>query len=178
MAVKKVIRYPHPVTGVETEAEYWFALGKTDLVEMDLAHMDNPGEYLQELIDNNDSRRMLDLWKEMLFHSVGVLVDGDTIEKGPHVVRKFQGSGAYEAFFGELVEMPDAGFSFFISIMPADVQAKVAQDEQQKREYTDQELLDMPEDEFRRIAGPNEANWDRRFLMLGMRRKTMPSKAA
>ena len=32
--------------------------------------------------------------------------------------------GAYEAFFAELVEMPDAGFSFFISIMPADIQKK------------------------------------------------------
>ncbi|WPJ30659.1 hypothetical protein [Streptomyces phage Psst1] len=176
MPVKKIIRHTTP-DGVLVDSEYWFSLGKTDMAEMELAHMENPGEYLQDLIDNKDSRGMMDLWQEMLFRSVGIR-DGDLIDKGEKVIRQFKGSGAYEEFFSELIAEPDAGFSFFISIMPADIQKKITEQTPEEREYTDQELLDMDESEFRKIAGPNEANWDRRFLMLGMRRKTMPSKAA
>ncbi|QAY17168.1 hypothetical protein SEA_MADAMATO_50 [Streptomyces phage Madamato] len=176
MPVKKIIRHTTP-DGVLVDSEYWFSLGKTDMAEMDLAHMDNPGEYLQALMDNQDSRAMMELWQEMLFRSVGIR-DGDLIDKGSSVIRQFKGSGAYEEFFAELIEQPDAGFSFFISIMPADIQKKIAEQEPEKREYSDEELLAMDESAFRKIAGPDEKTWDRRFLMLGMRRKTMPSKAA
>lgn len=175
MPVRKIIKHETP-DGVQVESEWYFSLGKTDMAEMDLAHMEDPGKYLQDLIDNKDSRAMLDLWQQMLFRSVGIRED-DLIIKGEDVIRRFKGCGAYEQFFGELIEMPDAGFSFFISIMPADIQKKISEHQPEQREYSDAELLSMPEEEFRRIAGPNEKDWDRRYLMLGMQRK-MAHKAA
>jgi len=176
MPVKKIIHFLNP-DGVPVEAEYWFSLGKTDMIKMDLAHMDDPGEYLQSLMDSKDTRAMMDLWQEMLFRSVGIR-EGDLIIKGEDVIRQFEASGAYEEFYSELIETPDAGFSFFISIMPADIQKKVAENRPEEREYSDKELLEMSDKDFRRIAGQEEKDWDRRFLMLGMRRKTMPGEAA
>ena len=175
MPVRKLISHQTP-DGTDVQSEWYFSLGKTDMAEMELAHMKDPGTYLREIVENEDSRRMLDLWQEMLFRSVGIRED-DLIIKDASVIRRFKGCGAYEAFFAELVEMPDAGFEFFISIMPADIQKKIAESEPEKREYSDEELLAMDEVDFRRIAGPNEKDWDRRYLMLGMRRKTMHKAA-
>ncbi|QEQ93543.1 hypothetical protein SEA_GIRLPOWER_44 [Streptomyces phage GirlPower] len=173
MPVRKIIEHETP-DGVPVQSEWYFSLGKSDMAEMDLAHMEDPGKYLQDLIDQKDSRAMMDLWQQMLFHAVGIR-EGDLIIKDTKddksVSRRFRGCGAYDAFFGSLMEMPDAGFQFFISIMPADIQKKIAENTPEEREYSDSELLAMPEDEFRRIAGPNEKDWDRRYLMIGMKRK-------
>src|SRR5690606_10741321 len=175
MPVRKIITHQTP-DGTDVQSEWYFSLGQTDIVEMELSHMKDPGAYLKEIADNQDSRRMLDLWQEMLFRSVGIRED-DLIIKDESVVRRFKGCGAYEAFFGELIGMPDAGFSFFASIMPADIQKKIAEGEVQDRSYSDEELLAMDEAEFRRIAGSNEKDWDRRYLMIGLRRKTMRNVA-
>jgi len=42
-----------------------------------------------------------------------------------------------------------------------------------KKEYTDAELLALPDDEFFKAAGgTNSRNWDPRFLQIAYQRKT------
>jgi hypothetical protein len=170
MPVRKIISHQTP-DGTDVQSEWYFSLGKTDMAEMELAHMKDPGTYLKEIVENEDSRRMLDLWQEMLFRSVGIRED-DLIIKDAGVIRRFKGCGAYEAFFADLVEMPDAGFSFFISIMPADIQKKIAESETQERQYNDDELLAMSDEDFMKVAGKNPMQWSKHHTMIAMKRKT------
>uniref|UniRef100_A0AAU7GYG9 Tail assembly chaperone n=1 Tax=Streptomyces phage Scarif TaxID=3158858 RepID=A0AAU7GYG9_9CAUD len=170
-AVKKTISYID-LDGVPQSVDWWFSLGKTDGIEMDLAHMDNPGEYLDEIMRNQNTRNLLDVWKELLFHAVAKR-EGNYLVKNEQVLAEFVGSGAYEAFYEEIAQSEDAGAAFFMSIMPEDVRAKAQNEHQQgKREYTNQELLEMTDEAFYAAAGTDRVqDMDKRFLQLAMQRK-------
>lgn len=171
MAVKRDITFKNPFTGEDTTATYYFQLDKADALEMDIVHelasMDNPMAYLQQVTESSDSRRMLNLWKELLFSAVGVR-DGEELVKGPEIVRKFRQSGAYNQLLSELIEDDDAGAQFFVNVMPDDVREKAA--EEAKRTYTKEELLDMPDEQFDLIAGTDIRKMTPEHRMIAMHR--------
>lgn len=169
MPVKKVIRF-NDIDGNPVEQEYYFTLGKSDVVDMDFAHSGDPKAYLQEIIDKKDSRQFLKLWRELLFRSVGKR-DGNLLVKNETVLQEFKYSGAYEELFSELLQNDDGGTEFFMSIMPADVQEKIA--EESAREYTKDQLLSMSQADFDRIVGTDEATMSREHLLIAFQRKNL-----
>lgn len=177
MAVKRVIQF-QDLDGNPAEVEYYFDLNQADALEMDVVHdlaqMDNPLAYLKKIVDDKDSRKLLALWKELLFNSVGKR-EGQLLIKGEEVVREFRHSGAYNQLLSELIESDDAGASFFVSIMPAEIQQKAAQE--QTRHYSKEELLSMPDDQFELVAGTDIRNMSKEHMQIAMQRLTN-SKAA
>jgi hypothetical protein len=170
-AVKKTISF-EDLDGVPVNEDWWFSLGKTDAIEMDIAHMENPGEYLDSIVKNHDSRSLLDVWKELLFRAVAKR-EGNYLIKNDQVLAEFVGSGAYEAFYSEIADSEDGGAAFFMSIMPEEVREKAANAESKgPREYSDQELISMSDDEFMAVAGNNPMKWSKHHTMLAMKRKT------
>lgn len=152
MAVKRNITHNDP-DGIPVTRDWYFALGKTDMLEMDVVHdYEDVPAYLASILKDpkNHSREILKLWKEMLFHSVG-LREGNLLVKDESVTRDFRFSGAYEQFLSELMDEEDAGASFFVSIMPSDVQAKVR--EETTHVWTTEEMLAMTDDEFDKHIG-------------------------
>lgn len=171
MAVKQTIRHKDP-DGNKVESDWYFSLGRSDLLEMNLVHEhDDVTAYISQLMKDpkGNSREILDMWKEMLFRSVGKR-EGQLLVKGPEVEREFRFSGAYEEFLSNLLDKEDAGSSFFVSIMPEDVQAKIAEDE--TRQYSETELLGMSDEEFARIAG-SKKNMSKEHLLIRMKRQQM-----
>ena len=167
--VKKSISYETP-DGVPVTKEYYFQLGKADVLEMDVVH-DYPDieDYLAALFKDpkNHTREIIDVWKQMLFHSVGER-KGDLLIKGPEVIERFRYSGAFEELLSQLLDEDDAGASFFTSIMPADTQEKIASTQ---REYSKEELLGMTDEEFARVAGTKKKGMSKKYLVIYMQRK-------
>lgn len=174
-AAKKSIRYID-LNGQTREVEYWFQLGKTDAIELDFVHRKNPKEYLESIAANQESRNLMDVWKDMLFRAVAKRVsgtDGDYLVKNDEILSEFRGSGAYEQLFNELAESEDGGASFFLSIMPKEVQANAEQEAaRNSREYTNQELLEMTDEAFYTAAGTrNVMDMEKRFMQIAWQRK-------
>lgn len=167
MAVKRTIHFKD-IDGNDVEEDWYFSLDKSDVLDMDIVHHENVEEYLAEILKNKDSRRMLELWRELIFRSVAKR-EANLLVKDDEVLREFKFGGAYRQFFSEILEMEDAGAAFFMSIMPADIQAKVAQE--QAREYSKDELLEMTDEEFAKVAGKDETSMSREHLLIAFQRR-------
>ena len=179
-AAKQEITFTTP-DGVQKTEEWWFELDETDAIEMDVIHdliqMGNPEEYLRDIVEKKDSRALLNLWRDMLIASVCVR-EGDLLVKGPDVVKRFRYGGAYRQFFSELITSEDAGASFFVKIMPQRLSQQAAQ-EAARRQYTNDELLAMSDEDFFKAAGSSDVrDMDQRFMTLAMQRKNAVHKAA
>lgn len=173
-AVKKDITYVD-LDGNQVTKEYYFQFGRTDAIEMDFAHMEDVPKYLKHITEGNDTRELLKFWKDLLFHSVAIR-KGDILVKDPEVARQFVGSGAYEEFFVEMIqESEDGGMSFFLSIMPKDVQERNAAE--QAKTYTDDEKLAMSDEEFARVCGSKPSEMSKHDLELAYQRR-MAAKVA
>lgn len=172
-AVRKVISFTD-IDGNPVTEEWWFQLGLTDAMEMDFFHEGDPGKYFMEIVQNQNSRQLLKVWRDLLFASVGVRkeIDGRKIlVKNDEVRERFQHGGAYEQFFSEIIESDDAGASFFQDILPEELKKKAAEQAELPKSYTDHELLDMSDEEFYAAAGTSDLKlMDKRFTTLAMRR--------
>jgi hypothetical protein len=171
MAVKRTIRF-HDLDGNPVEQDWYFVLGKTDVLEMNVVHdYEDVPAYLASILKDakNHSREILDLWKEMLFNAVGQRED-NLLVKDDAILRKFRYSGAYEQFLSELMDEDDAGASFFMSIMPADVQAKI--EEEQNKTYSKEDLLGMSDEEFEKNFGKDETSYSPEILLVAFQRRT------
>lgn len=178
MAVKRTISH-HDLDGNPVSEDWYFSLGKSDVLEMDVVHdYEDVPAYLGSILKDakNHSREIVDLWKQMLFHSVGQR-QGNLLVKDEDVVKKFRFSGAYEQFLGELLDEDDAGASFFMAIMPKDIQDRVASES--SKTYSPDEMMAMTDDEFAKAFGTDDTAWDRDVLLVAMRRRNHSgSKAA
>jgi hypothetical protein len=172
MAVKRTIRF-RDLDGNLVEQDWYFSLGTTDALEMGLVSHEDVAAYLNDVLKSRDSLKLLEAWKELLFRSVGWR-EGNLLVKGAEVIREFKQGGAFEQLLSELLEAEDAGAEFFLAIMPDDVQEKIA--EHKNRRYSKEELLAMTDDEFAQIAGDDESEMSREFLMIAIQRKS--AKAA
>jgi hypothetical protein len=171
MAVKRSITVTDLDDNEVTE-DWYFSLGRTDVLEMNVVHdyADVPA-YLTSIMKDagNHSREILDLWKEMLFHSVGQR-EGNLLVKDEAIVRKFRFSGAFEKFLGELLEEDDAGASFFMSIMPSDVQEQIKTN--QSKVYEKEEMLAMTDEEFDRLIGTDLRDMTKEQQLIAFQRRS------
>jgi hypothetical protein len=181
-AVKRTIRY-QGLDGLPKEVDYWFSLGKTDGIELDFVHRKNPRQYLESIAANQETKNLMEVWKDMLFRAVGKRregEDGEYIVKNSQILDEFIGSGAYEQIFNELAESEDGGASFFLSIMPPEVQANAAAEANQvNQDYSNEELLAMKDEQFYLVAGTNKfSEMDKRFQLIAWERKERYQKTA
>lgn len=171
MAVKRTISH-EDLDGNPISEDWYFTLGKTDVLEMDIVHEhDDVPAYLASILKDakNHSREILELWKEMLFRSVGQR-KGNLLVKDEATLQKFRYSGAYEQFLGELLDEEDAGASFFMSIMPKEVQNQITQE--QTKVWTKDEMLAMSDEEFDRHFGTDLRDMTKEQQLVAFQRRT------
>jgi hypothetical protein len=157
----------------ETRTEtFWFHLSKGQIAEMAVA---NNGfeEYLKTIIESKDGRAIMDTFRQILEMSVGVRSeDGRRFIRTPEYTEEFMQTEAYSELFIALVTDAQFGAEFVKGLLPADL---AAQAEEQlaaaEREYTHQELLNMSDEEFRRVAGDDHKRMTRDHLLVAMERK-------
>ena len=111
--------------------------------------------------------------------SIGRKSDDDLrFEKSPEITKAFKETDAYSELFMELVGDPEKSAEFINGIMPASLREKVGQIElpagdakKDPTEYTEEELLAMPDEEFYKKFGRVHKNWSPNVLRAAFQRK-------
>lgn len=155
---------------------YHFNLSAAEVTELAMTRK-GIDEYLREIIGTEDVSKLWPLFKELLGMAVGKFDNDEVFDKTPEYTKEFMRSGAYDEFFFELIG--DAGFAaaFIKGMMPANLQERIDKlvangGAEEKKEYTDQELLTIDEEEFFKAAGGREfRDWSPRFQQIAYGRK-------
>lgn len=138
--LKKEITWKDPETGEEYTRAFYFNLSKGEIIEMELRENLQGGmrKQLQDIIDSNDGRRIMDVFKDIIARSYGVKgEDGFSFIKTPELQAGFLGSEPYSVLFTELITDPDAAARFINAVVPSDLSGETTgrpapQDHQQK----------------------------------------------
>jgi hypothetical protein len=174
MAVKRTISFVN-LDGVAVDQDWYFALDEADASEMDLAFKKDLPKYLAEIQENEDGKELLHVMREILFASAGKR-EGNLLIKDASTRRQFKFGGAYKQLFSELLESDDGGMPFFLSIMPAKVQAQVAAEA--GKTYSKEDMLGMTEDEFKKVFGTDETKYTQEQLLVAFHHRNRPPAAA
>lgn len=138
---------------VEHEEDFWFHLSEADLAEMVMVNR-SLEDHLRKVIETEDGQLMIDTFKDIVRRSFGVREGGD-FYRDPKACAKFMGSPAYSQFFMKLAQDANFASNFINGVVPKDLAKHMAasKNNQNEREFTIDELLDMDETQFNEIAG-------------------------
>lgn len=169
--LEKAITYTN-FRGKKVTETFCFHLNKGEIAELELSRKGGLSEFLKDLVRSDDGGAILAAFKEIIAMSVGrESEDGRRFVKSQEIIDDFVQSGAYSEFLMELASDPDAASEFIKGIVPADLAEKITEDIELPTEYTDEELLAMPQSEFDKIAGTNPREMEKRYLLIAFERK-------
>lgn len=107
--------------------DFYFNLNKAEIAEMELSQQGGLSEYLKKITAENDGAKLVAMFKELIQKSVGKRSeDGRRFIKDQDVVNDFMQTDAYSELFVELATKADAAAEFIKGIVPADMEAQIA----------------------------------------------------
>ena len=118
---KKTIAYTD-FDGADRTEECYFNLTKSELMEMDFSAAGGMDTLIKKIIDEKDTKRLIELFKEIILKSYGEKsFDGKSfikIRDGHRLSDDFAQTAAYDALFMELATDDKAATDFITSIIP------------------------------------------------------------
>lgn len=122
--LKKTIRYVDYNSTERTE-DFYFNLTKAELNEMNLSTTGGMEQMLRDIINAQDSPKMVAVFKELILKSYGVKsADGRRFIKSKELSVEFSQTEAYSELFVELLTDENAASSFINGILPFQAQDK------------------------------------------------------
>lgn len=119
--LKKVISYTD-YDGNERKETFYFNLSKAEIAEMELSTSGGLAQMIQKIIDEKDSPRIVQIFKDLILRSYGEKSpDGKRFVKSKELSDGFAQTEAYSELFMELASNADAASAFINGIVPADV---------------------------------------------------------
>lgn len=119
--LKKTMTYKD-YDGNERTEDFYFNLTKAELVELQLSENGGFDKLLKRLMDSQDNKEIIQVFKKMIVLSYGVKsLDGKTFVKSPEITREFMQTEAYSDLFMELATNQDTAAAFINGIVPQDV---------------------------------------------------------
>lgn len=116
--LKKTITY-EDYNGLTRTEPYYFNLTESELAEMEVEVDGSMSKRLQEVVDANDGRLIMENFKMFIKKSYGIKSDdGRRFEKSEKISNEFLQTAAYDALFHELITNPKAGADFVNGILP------------------------------------------------------------
>ena len=116
--LRKTITYTD-FNGNERTEDFYFNLTKAELTEMEMVTDGGLTNKLQRIVDTNDTKSMIDTFKDIICRSYGVKSeDGKRFVKNDEIRNAFVQSEAYSELFMELVTDPEASAAFVNGIIP------------------------------------------------------------
>lgn len=116
--LKKTIKYTD-YDGNEREEDFYFNLSTAELMEMELSTTGGLEKYIQKIVAEKDSKKILEIFKEIIVKSYGVKsADGKRFIKNDEVREEFVQTEAYSDLFSELATNADAAADFINGIVP------------------------------------------------------------
>lgn len=116
--VKKTIKYVD-YDGNQRSEDFYFNLNKAELAEM--AHSETGGmqKYLENIVAENDNKRIIAVLKDIILKSYGKKsLDGRRFEKSPQLSEEFSQTEAFVELFMELGNNAEAAAEFVNGIVP------------------------------------------------------------
>lgn len=119
-------------TGEQKERTYYFNLTKAELMEMELGKEGGLQEYIKKIVDAEKTPELVKLFKELILMSYGEKSeDGMRFMKkaidGHRLSDDFEQTDAYSELFTELATNAESATAFVNGILPAQLQAQVAE---------------------------------------------------
>lgn len=198
--LKKTIVYKD-LDGNPITQDFYFNLTKAELVQMEFSAQGGLKSFLEKLVMERDGGAIMSHFESILGAAYGERdPDGIHFIKSDdrREWNRFKQKGAWDVLFMELIESTDGGANFIRQIVPSDLAEKLKEGEgltdiveqligeqastgnlppdqadtiRTVADYTEQELLDMPQEEFDALVGANPQKWPRPVMLVAMRRK-------
>jgi isopentenyl diphosphate isomerase/L-lactate dehydrogenase-like FMN-dependent dehydrogenase len=191
--LKKTITY-QDYNGKELTEDFYFNLSKAELVELELSREGGLMESLQKIIADKDGAVIIAEFKKIVLQAYGEKsADGKRFIKNDEVREAFSQTEAYSQLFFELATNDGAAAAFIQGIVPEglnDVKdametiaalPETASDEpateelpplKQFAEYSEDELLDMPQQQFERLVPRNVKDMTKEQLSVAFQRRS------
>lgn len=116
--LKKTITYTD-YDGNERTEDFYFNLTKAECVELNYSEVGGLQKYIEALIREDDNKRIIALFKELIFMSYGEKSpDGRRFIKSKELSEAFAQTEAYSNLFIELASDANAGAEFINGIVP------------------------------------------------------------
>jgi hypothetical protein len=121
--LKKAITYQN-LDGVTVTEDFYFNISKAEALEKAIAEGEGYEERLRALAKAEKGEEIIAEFKSVLGAAVGRR-EGNLFIKNDEIRNNFMFSGAYDAFFFELIQSPDSGASIISAMLPTGIQADV-----------------------------------------------------
>ena len=113
--------------GNERTEDFYFNLSKAELTEMQLSEAGGMTEFIQRIIDTQDTKKIIELFKDLILKAYGEKsLDGKRFIKSKELSESFAQTEAYSDLFMELATDSKAAAAFVNGIIPADLAKQVA----------------------------------------------------
>lgn len=114
--------------GVERTEDFYFALSKAELAEMELSTDGGMQAMIEKIINSKDNKKIVEIFKEILLKSYGEKSDdGKRFVKSPELSKAFSETPVYSDMFMELATDETKASAFIDGILPSDMQAQLAE---------------------------------------------------
>lgn len=124
--LKKTITYTD-FNDEEVSEDFFFHLSKAELVELEMSHEGGLSQSLQNIIDAEDNKRLIEEFKNIILGSYGQKsLDGRRFVKNQTLREEFESTEAYSTLFMELVTDTGAAVEFINGVIPAGMAEEAA----------------------------------------------------
>lgn len=170
--------------------DFYFNLSKVELTEIEHSMIGGISGHWTRIIDDRNTGAILAAYKQIVGTAVGKRSDdGIAFLKSKEITDHFIHSNAYEVLFTEHMGQDsddNSFFEFLKGIVPADALKNMPQtiflpgtdgekgertNERTIEQYSRDELLEMPKEEFDKLAGTNPKNWSKDVLEVAFQRR-------
>lgn len=197
--LKKTITYDD-YNGNEITEDFYFNFTKLEIMEKEL-ELGGLEETVRRLSATTDAPAAYAIFKDLVLAAYGKKSeDGRQFIKSPELLKEFEQSPASSELIIEFLNNPDSGAQFIEGTLPAklvaDVKKEAARkaskeplrsdhevstappvletvkpDEKGLDEYTRDELIEMPQEQFQALVGTDPRKMKKDHLIIAMQRK-------
>lgn len=130
----KKIKSTNFIDGTEREQTYYFNLSKAELMEMELSTDGGLKSYIERIVEAKKTPELVALFKKLILMSYGERSDDGmrfikTRPDGSKLSAEFEQTDAYSELFTELATNEQSAVDFINGIIPAQLQAQVAEEQ-------------------------------------------------
>lgn len=163
--------------GNDVTEEFHFHFNNVEALEFAAQYKGSPGAVIQKAFENiksgNDADEnemiILKFFRELVAGSIGRRSEsGKSFIKNHEYCSEFMNSDAYSTLFFDLVSDEKFAAEFVNGVFPKDMADIMAP---KKPAYTEQQLLDMSDEEFDRVVGKDPMKLSKEQLMIAMKRR-------
>lgn len=119
--------------GVERTEDFYFNLSKAELAEMELSSDGGFENYLTQIINSKDNKKIIQVFKDLLLKSYGIKSpDGKRFMKSEEISKAFSETPVYSDLFMELATDDKKAAKFINGIIPKDLRQQLDSAEAKK----------------------------------------------